>query len=192
MTEAKLALDKVTKPYQEVKAKYDELDNKAKNYKASQRVFETHIARIEIAMHCKADPACLGGTLTAKFDDIKPRLDKWIKGLDGFTPDEKAEIVAAQIERAMLDLGKMGDKGGSQTEALLTAARSDDRLIRQSVLLALPKIAGKACKDCGAKLDAAIAAGQGKTTLGDLNYETQVLRSYFSGDAGDSLEAPTP
>lgn len=189
MTEAKTALDKVTKPYQEAKAKFDELDNKAKNYKASQRVFETHIARVEIALHCKGDPACLGGTLSAKFDDLKPRLAPWINGLDAFTSDEKQEILAAQIERAMLDLGKMGDKAASQTEALLSAAKSDDRLIRQSVLLALPKIAGKSCKDCGAKLDAAIAAGEGKTTLGDLNYETQVLRSYFAGDAGD-VEAP--
>lgn len=191
MTNAKTALDKVTKPYQEAKAKFDELDNKAKNYKASQRVFETHIARIEIAIYCKGDAACLAKSLTAKFDDIKPRLAPYIKGLDSFSNDEKEEIVAAQIERAMLDLGKMGEKAQGQTDALLTAAKSDDRLIRQSVLLALPKIAGKSCKDCGAKLDAAIAAGEGKTTLGDLNYETQVLRSYFSGDAGDApVEAP--
>jgi len=189
MAEAKTALDKITKPYTEAKAKYDELDNKAKNYKASQRVFETHIARIEIALRCKSDPACLAGSLTAKFEDLKGGLEPYVNGLDTFSADEKSEIVAAQIERAMLDLGKLGDKAVGQTDALLTAARSDDRLIRQSVLLALPKIAGKSCKDCGAKLDAAIAAGQGKTTLGDLNYETQVLRSYFAGDAGD-MEAP--
>lgn len=188
MTEAKNALDKVTKPYQEAKAAFDTLDNKAKNYKASQRVFETHIARIEVALFCKGDAACLGKTLQAKFEDIAPRLQPYVKNLDKFSADEKAEIVAAQIERAMLDLGKMGDKAASQTGALLDAAKSTDRLIRQSVLLALPKIAGKSCKECGAKLDEAIASGQGKTTLGDLNYETQVLRSYFAGDAGD-LEA---
>lgn len=190
MTAAKAALDKVTKPYQEAKAKYDELDNRAKNYKASQRVFETHLARIEIAIRCKGDPACLGGTLDAKFADVKDKLAPYIKGIETFTPAEQTEVMAAQIERAMLDLGKLGPQGASQTEKLLAAAKSDDRLVRQSILLALPKIAGKDCKECGAKLDAAIAAGEGKTTLGDLNYETTVLRSYFGGDA--PAEAPAP
>jgi HEAT repeats/PBS lyase HEAT-like repeat len=188
-TETKTALDKVTKPYNEAKAAYDAVDAKAKNYKASQRVFETHLARIEIAARCKDDAACYGGTLKAKFDDIKPKLAPYINGLDAFTQDEKDELLAAQIERAMLELGKMGNKGVSQTDALLEAAKSTDRIVRQSVMLALPKIAGKSCKDCGVKLDAAIAAGENKTTLGNLNYETEVLRSYWGDKA---VEAPTP
>ena len=69
------------------------------------------------------------------------------------------------------------------------AAKSDDRIIRQSIQLALPKIAGKDCKQCGPKLDEAIAAGEGKTTLGDLNYETTVLRSFW-GEAPAEAVAP--
>ena len=56
--------------------------------------------------------------------------------------------------------------------------------------LALPKIAGKDCKDCGARLDEAIAAGEGKTTLGDLNYETTVVRSYWGDSAVAAAAVP--
>lgn len=183
LTAAKEALDKVTAPYNEAKAKYDAVDIKAKNYKASQRVFETHIARIEIAMRCGDDPACYAGTLKATWADVKPSLDKYISGLDGMTEAEQNELLAAQIERAMMELGKMGSKAASQTDALLEGAKSEDRLIRQSVNLALPKVAGKDCKECGAKLDAVIKAGEGNTKLRDLVYETTVLRSFWGDSA---------
>ncbi|MBK9032632.1 MAG: HEAT repeat domain-containing protein [Myxococcales bacterium] len=179
LTAATNALDKVEPAYDEAKADFMEADSKAKNYLASQRVFETHIARVEIAMRCGDKVECYGATLDAKWEDVKPKLDPYISGLAQFKQDEKDEILAAQIERAMLELGKMGPAAASQTDKLLEAAKSTDRIIRQSVQLALPKIAGKDCKDCGAKLDEAIAAGEGKTTLGDLNYETTVLRSYW-------------
>ena len=103
---------------------------------------------------------------------------------------EQHELLAAQIERAMMELGKMGSKASSQTEALLAGAKDEDRLVRQSVNLALPKVAGKDCKDCGAKLDAAIRAGESNTKLKDLIYETTVLRSYW-GEAPEAA-APTP
>jgi HEAT repeat protein len=183
MTEAKVALDKVTLPYTEAKAKYDEPDQKSKNYKASQRVFETHIARIEIAMRCGADAECYGKTLTAKWPEVKAALSQYIAGLDEMNEAEQKELLAAQIERAMIELAKMGDKAASQAPALLEAAKNEDRLIRQSVNLALPKVAGKDCKDCGAKLDEAIAAGEGNTKLKDLVYETTVLRSYWGDGA---------
>ena len=84
----------------------------------------------------------------------------------------------------MLELGKQGQKAPSLTDTLLDAAKSDDRLIRQSILLALPKIAKVPCDNCEAKLDAAIKAGEGKTTLGDLNLETTMLRNYFAWAGG--------
>ena len=50
-----------------------------------------------------------------------------------------------------------------------------------------------------AKLDAAIRAGEGKTTLGDLNLETTMLRNYFAWAGGktptvktDVPDAPAP
>ena len=76
---------------------------------------------------------------------------------------------------------------GLGATALISRAVGGNRLgvanaaLGQSVLLALPKVAPKSCADCAAKLDEALKAGAGDTTLGDLNAETEVLRSYFSG-----------
>ena len=60
-----------------------------------------------------------------------------------------------------------------------------------------PKIAKVPCSNCETKLDAAIKAGEGKTTLGDLNLETTMLRNYFAWAGGRSPstaapEAPAP
>ena len=90
----------------------------------------------------------------------------------------------------MLEIGKMGAKASDKTEILLDAAKSDDRLIRQSILLALPKVAKVPCNTCEAKLDAAIKAGEGKSTLGDLNLETTMLRNYFAWAGGKTPSAP--
>ncbi len=197
-TEAKVAFDKVKDPFTKAKATWKALDDKAQAYRGFQRLFEAHAARIEIADHCKADAACYAATVdpSKKWEDqwaaVSPRLKKLNASIavEKYTEEEKKEVLAAQIERAMLELGKMGPKAESTTPILLEAVKSDDRIIRQSILLTLPKVAGKSCKECGAKLDAAIKAGEGKTTLGDLNFETQVLRSYFAGDAEPAPEAP--
>ena len=69
---------------------------------------------------------------------------------------------------------------------------------RQSILLALPKIARVPCANCETKLQVAIKAGEGKTTLGDLNLETTMMKNYFSWAGGktptakaeDDLPAP--
>jgi hypothetical protein len=42
------------------------------------------------------------------------------------------------------------------------------------------------------KLDAAIKAGEGKSTLGDLNLETTMLRNYFAWAGGNTPTSPTP
>jgi HEAT repeat protein len=217
MTEAKVAFDKVKDPFTKAKATWKALDDKAEAYKGYQRLFETHVARIEIAMHCKADAACYAGTLVpvpavekdadgsdkprkgpqqsekckADWPDIAKRLKDASSDIEvaKYTDEEKQEVCIAQIERAMLELGKMGTAAsGAALETLLYNVRSDDRLVRQSILLALPKVAGKDCAKCGPELDAAIKAGEGKDSLRELNFETQVLRSYFGGDP--AAEAP--
>ena len=43
---------------------------------------------------------------------------------------------------------------------------------------------GATTPSCVTKLDAAIHAGHGKTTLGELNLETTVVRNYFAWAGG--------
>ncbi len=213
-TKAKVDFDKVKDPFTAAKATWKALDDKAKAYRGYQRLYETHAARIEIAMHCKDDAACYGATLVpvpapepdedgkpkpSKGPDIQakckadwPAVSKRLKDASSaievakYTDEEKIEVCIAQIERALLELGKMGPKASSQLQVLLYNVSSDDRLVRQSILLTLPKVAGKDCAECGAKLDAAIKAAAGKDALRELNFETQVLRSFFAGDAAEA------
>ena len=180
------------KVYKTASAPFKNLENAAKAYKGYARMFQTHIARIEVGIRCKQDLTCLAATLKLKPAEAAKNNAKYIKDIKDWTDDEKKGLVEAGVERAMLDIGKQGAKAAALTDTLLDAAKSDVRLVRQSVLLALPKIAKIPCTNCEAKLDAAIRAGEGKTTLGDLNLETTMLRNYFSWAGGKTPTAEKP
>jgi hypothetical protein len=133
---------------------------------------------------------CYANTLKEKPEEAAKNLTAYIKDIKDWTKDEKLGLLEGEVERAMLELGKQGQKANAFQAQLLEGAKSDDRLIRQSILLALPKIAKVPCADCEVKLDAAIKAGEGKTTLGDLNLETTMLRNYFAWAGGKTPSAP--
>lgn len=185
MTKAKEEFEKVKGPYTTAKNAWKTLEDTSEAYRGFQRVFETHIARIEIAIHCGGDTACLAKSLEQKPEDVFTRLKEYINPAN-YTEDDKKELMVAEVERGLLDVGKKGPAAKDTIPVLLEGVKSKDRLIRQSVLLALPKVADKNCQECVTKLDEAIKAAQGDTTLTDLNVETEVLRSYFSGAAGDA------
>ena len=201
MTEAQKRVDAADEKHDNAKNDWKPLDNERQAYLDFTRGLELHIARVEIALHCKKDAACYAKTLDvalendakqlAAAEEIGKRIAKYIPTYGEWTAEDKKLLVPAQIERAMLELGKMGQAAGAQTAALLTAARSEDRIVRQSVLLALPKIAPRPCKDCETKLQEAVKAGEGKSTIGELNVETMILRNYFSW-AGGNTPSTTP
>jgi len=180
------------KKHKDATAPYKNLDGAAKAYKGYARMFQTHIARIEVAIRCKNDMSCYAGTLKETGDDAAKNNTPYIKDIKDWTKDEKTGLMEGEVERAMLEIGKQGPKAANLTDTLLDAAKSDDRLIRQSILLALPKIAKVPCDNCEKKLDAAIKAGEGKSTLGDLNLETTMLRNYFAWAGGKTPSSPTP
>jgi len=182
------------KKHKDATAPYKNLDAAAKAYKGYARMFQTHIARIEVALRCKNDLTCYAGTLKQSPDDSAKFLSRYIRDIGEWTKDEKLGLLEGEVERAMLEIGKQESKAAGLTDTLLDAAKSDDRLVRQSILLALPKIAKVPCNSCEAKLEAAIKAGEGKSTLGDLNLETTMLRNYFSWAGGNTAapSAPVP
>jgi len=173
---------------------FKDLDARAKGLKYTGRMFQAHIARIEVALRCKSDISCYVGTLKEKPDgsDSKKNVAQYIKDVDSWSKDELMNLYDGEVERAMLELGKMGQKASSTMPELLDAAKSEDRLVRQSILLALPKVAKVPCDTCEAKLDEAIKAGEGKSTLGDLNLETTMLRNYFAYAGGKTPSKPAP
>jgi hypothetical protein len=206
-------------------ADFKDADRDAKGYMRFAKLFQSHIARIEIAIRCKDDINCYAKTLTEKPDEAYNAASKYFSidivkkcGKDNgcykkelqFKPDsneanvgthagtfavwsneEKLLLLEANVERAMLEIGKKGSAAAGLTETLLDNAKSDNRLIRQSILLALPKIAALPCNTCEAKLQKAIKAGEGKTTLGGLNFETMMLKYYFSWAGGKTPSKPS-
>ena len=172
-------------------APFKAAEGAAKAYKGYARMFQTHIARIEIAIRCKQDINCYVGSLKLKPEEAAKNNAAYIKDIKAWTKDEQLGLVEANVERAMLEVGKRSGKDAKLTDLLLDNAKSDNRLIRQSILLALPKIAVVPCANCEAKLQAAIKAGEGKTTLGDLNLETTMMKNYF-GWAGGKKPSSAP
>ncbi len=181
---AEEAFNAAKKTHRDAVAPYKAADGAAKAYKGYARMFQTHIARIEIAIRCKQNLTCYAASLKLKPEEAARNNAPYIKDIKTWTKDEQLSLVEANVERAMLEIGKRGPAAASLTETLLDSARSDNRLIRQSILLALPKIAAVPCANCEAKLQAAIRAGEGKTTLGDLNLETTMMKNYFAWAGG--------
>lgn len=179
------------KTHADAVAPYKAADGAAKGYKGYARMFQTHIARIEIAIRCKQDINCYGDSLKLTPEKAASNNTNYIKDIKDWTKDEQMGLVEANVERAMLEIGKRGPAAAALTDTLLDSAKSENRLIRQSILLALPKIAKVPCANCETKLQAALKAGEGKTTLGDLNLETTMMKNYFSW-AGGKKPSSTP
>lgn len=188
--EAKLKEHK--KKHREATAPYKQLDEMAKAYKRFARLFEEHIARIQTGIRCKDDLDCYAGTLKMKPEETKQYVKGHISDIDTFTKEELVHLLEGNIERAMLEIGKRGSKASKYTDLLLDNAKSDNRIIRQSILLALPKIAAVPCANCEAKLDAALKAGEGKSALRDLQLETTMMRNYFSWAGGKTPSKTAP
>lgn len=169
---AKLAHREKTRPFKE-------RDSLAKAYLGFARMFQIHIARIEIAIRCKEELACFAASLRLTSDEMAKNVLPYIKDAFDWTPEHKRDLVAAAVERAMLELGKRGAKAQGLTTALLDEVATDQRTIRQSILLALPKIAKLPCAECVEKLDLAIKADEGKSARAEFAADTAMLRGYF-------------
>jgi len=169
---------------------YKAADGTAKAYKGYARMFQTHIARIEVAIRCKQDLNCYAGSLKLTPAAAATNCAPYIKDIKEWSADEQLGLVEASVERSMLQIGKRGKEASSLTALLLDGAKSDNRIIRQSILLALPKVAAVPCADCEAKLQAAIRAGEGKSALVELNLETTMMKNYFGWAGGKTPSAP--
>jgi hypothetical protein len=118
--------------------------------------------RIEIAEQCKQDPACYAAALDAKDVQVgKPGL--------------------AKAERALLEIRKLGPKAASVTDKLLEEKNigTSERIVREGILLALPRIAPLPCKTCAEKMNKVMESQASQTTLDLLNTETRIMYHYF-------------
>src|SRR4029078_9712999 len=97
-------------------APYKAADRAAKTYRNYARIFQTHIAGVEIAMRCKQDTACYVAALKLKPPDADKYNAAYIKDFKDWTSDEQLLLVEASVMRAMLEIGKRGTKASSLTD----------------------------------------------------------------------------
>jgi HEAT repeat protein len=119
-------------------------------------------ARIDIAIKCKQDAACYAETLDAK--DLAA-------GQPGLP----------RAERALLEIRKLGQKAQPVYKKLIDPKYlgTSERIVREAILLALPRIAPLPCKECAASMDQVMDSQASQTTLDLLNTETKIVYHYF-------------
>jgi HEAT repeat protein len=122
--------------------------------------------RIGIAAECGPDAVCYTKALPPTVKEFKVGT---------------ANLPRA--ERALLEIGKLGENGRAQTDALLAAADTTERFVRQGLLLALPRIAPLPCQKCADRLDEVIEKQADTTTLDFLTGETRIVYHYFLATA---------
>jgi hypothetical protein len=83
--------------------------------------------------------------------------------------------------RSLLELARLGQKAQTALDGLLTAAGSPQRLIREGVFIALPRVAPTPCQKCVEKLEKIIDQQKDDTTLSLLVAETRISDNYFLG-----------
>src|SRR5262249_3584255 len=118
--------------------------------------------RIGIAVECGRDPACYAKALPPTVKNFKigsPNL--------------------ARAERALLEIGKLGESANGQTDALLAGAETTERFVRQGILLALPRVAKLPCQKCADRLNQVIEKQSDTTTLDFLTRDTPLVYHYF-------------
>ncbi|MEO8699375.1 MAG: hypothetical protein ABI867_05000 [Kofleriaceae bacterium] len=153
-------------------------DNAATAYLGFARMFQVHVARIEIAIRCR-DEACFASSLKLTEVAAATQAATYLPDATAWTKDHKMMLVEAYIDRGMLELARLKKVSAPTLDLLLDNMTSDNQVVRQAILLALPRLAVPPCPACVSKLDAAIKAAAGRTTLVERTVETEILRNYF-------------
>lgn len=181
---AKRYLDAAAKKREEINKKLQDPSSRksaeqvATAYVGFARMFQAHMARIEIGGFCKTDQRCYADLLSKDPAFVVGRMKPIIKDIDTWTAQEKQDLWVATTDRAMIDLGKRGTLKPDILDKLLAQVGSTETVVRQGILLALSRAAPRPCPVCLTKLDAVIEADRTKS-LGELAIETQLVRNYL-------------
>lgn len=181
--QAEDAYSTAKRKHRELMAPYRMHDQASRAYVGFARMFQTHVARIEIAIRCKDDPRCLAAGLRATVADVEAHVAPHLAGVASWTADEKTDLVDAASERAMIELAKQGTAASELTPVVLEGLGTASWIVREVILVALPRIAKLPCLTCVTRLDAVIAADGGKSELAALAVEHTIVRNYFRSRA---------
>ena len=161
----------------------------ADSYRATARTFDQYKTRARVGIECKADVKCYVGLLELDSDAVLAKLK--IPGAKDMKRVEKSGHREAAIERALLEITKLGPKAKDALPTLLKVAESTERTIRQGVLLAMTRIADKNCAECRDRLAEIIEKQAAQKTLSYLTADTRIVYYYFLTGTGGSNKIKT-
>lgn len=148
-------------------------------YLGYARMFQTHGARIDAVLRCKDDDKCYAGLLSLDASTAAQQLATYVPDAPKWTAAEQAAIVDAYVDRAMIELAKHRPAAPDVVEALLAKVGSSSKSIRDSVMLALPKVAPAPCPKCVAAFDAVLSTTGANPDLAAAEADLRVLRNYY-------------
>lgn len=156
-------------------------ESRASGYRGFQRTFEYNLARAHVGVTCKRDPGCFTRMIDIEAEELAASMIEagYLPDWDRWSKPEKSSLRSAAVERALIELRKLGPAASAVTDQLLEHADSTDRVVRQGVLQALVKVAPLPCDRCVARLGQVVEAQKDQSLLAALNVETQAVRGYF-------------
>lgn len=158
-----------------------ELDGSAKFHRGQAVQVEQHRARAQVGIMCGKKLDCYQGFLNMDAKAVVAKL-KIPNHADATKPMKRQAMDTyriAALERALLEITKMGKAAKPAFADLLKHVESSERIVRQGVLLALIEVAPTPCNECATRLDQVITAQKGQSTLGNLNSDTKIILNYF-------------
>ncbi len=179
---AKESLAKVAKAKTEDENK--EFNGQASDYYGFAREYEQHRTRARAGVVCKNNVACYQELLTLDAKAIVAKLKIPNHRVGDMKKQDMQTYRIAALERALLEIAKMGKAAEPAFKDLLKHAESTERIVRQGVLLALVQVAPSPCNECVDRLAAVIDAQKDQTTLDYLTSDTRIVMNYFIGEGG--------
>ena len=177
-----------------VKAESDSDKNDAEGaataFRGFAREYEQHRTRARAGVVCAKDLKCYQELLKLDAKGVVEKLK--IPNHRGTGEKMKKQDMQtyriAALERALLEIAKMGKDAAPAYEDLLKHAESTDRIVRQGVLLALVQVAPKPCDKCVSRLQAIIDAQSSQTTLDNLTSDTRIVMNHFISGGAKRVE----
>lgn len=171
----------------------NESEGQANDFRGFAREYEQHRTRARAGVYCKGKPTtkdgkpqseleCYQDLLRITAEEVVTKLSIPNHRADPSKPMKKQDMQTyriAALERALLEVAKMGKAAEPAFEDLLKHAESTDRIVRQGVLLALVQVAPSPCDKCVQRLQNIITSQKDQTTLDNLTSDTRIVMNYF-------------
>lgn len=164
----------------------------AADYRGFARKYEQHRTRARAGIVCGEKLECYLKLITLNAAEVVKMLAIPNHRTKPMKKQDMQTYRIAALERALLEISKMGKKAEPALDALLKNADTTERIIRQVTLLALVQAAPKDCSKCATRLNDVIKAQSSQTTLDYLTADTKIVLNYFvaQGAKVESTVAP--